>query len=65
MEVLFDPLVLPLGYTIGLGVECGRQVLVDSQFLSEGLSEVRGEPWVSVADDFCRESKPLVHMIHV
>ena len=38
---------------------------MDSQFLSEGFSEVRGESWVSVANDLCRESKPSIHVVHV
>ena len=38
---------------------------MDPQFLGEGFSEVRGEPRVSVANNFRRKSKPSVHVVHV
>ena len=38
---------------------------MDPQLLGEGFSKVRGELGVPVADDFCRESKPSVYVIHV
>ena len=64
-EVLFDPLVLPLGKSISLGVECSRQVLFDPELLSDGFPKVRSETGVSIADDFGRETEPSVYVVKV
>ena len=65
MEVLFDPLIFPLGKSISLGVECSRQVLFDPELLSDGFPEMRSETGVLIADDFSRETEPSVYIVKV
>ena len=65
MEILLDPLILLFGKSISLRVEGSRQILFDPKFLSDGLSEMGSETRVPVADDFCRETKPPVHVVEV
>jgi hypothetical protein len=46
-------------------MECCRQVLRDSQCLSDSLPEVGGETWISVTDDFAGESEPSEYILQV
>ena len=64
-EILFDPLVFPLGKPIGLRVECSGQILFDSEFLGDGLSKVGSETRVSIADDLGGKTEPSVYVIEV
>ena len=64
-EVLFDPLVFPLGKSISLGVKCSGQVLFDSEFLGDGLPKVGSETRVSITDDLGRKAEPSVYVIEV
>jgi hypothetical protein len=42
-----------------------RQILRDSQCLSDGLPEMGGETWISVTDDFAGESEPSEYIFQV
>ena len=64
-KILLDPLVLSFRKSISLGVEGGRQVLLDPKFLSDSFTEVGGETWVSVANNLGRETKPSVHVVEI
>ena len=64
-EVLFDPLILSFGKSIGLRVEGSGQVLFDPKLLSNSFPEMGGETWVLVADNFGRETKPSVHIVEI
>ena len=65
MQEELHPLVLALREAVCLGVECGRHVLLDSQFSCQRLGEVRHESGVSIGYDFIRQAKPSIDVFKV
>ena len=65
MEILFNPLVFPLGESISLRVECSRQVLFNPELLSDGFPKMRSETGVSITNDLGRETEPSVYIVKV
>ena len=46
-------------------MKCSGQILFDSEFLDDGLSEMGGETRVSIADDLGGKAEPSVYVIEV
>jgi hypothetical protein len=64
-QVAFNPLILSFSQSVSLGVEGGRDVLLDIQDSRQSFCEMGREAGVSVRYHFGWESKPPVDVIHV